>query len=189
MVTPAMQLELRAGQRKNMKRGRKPGKGKGKGGKGKKGKEPKNGKKAPTKTMKRKASKRNILKRNARKAKPVEMEPEEAAQTSSNKRKRVSKQEPEPQIHQERVQISSKVWRYEVLPQQVFGCGNCRFIFGGCKVCKNPSFRGKTAAKLRTELEGKTGIPAKDVGQADGSEREEAPAAQGPKRRRSRRSM
>lgn len=182
-----MQMDLRATQRKNMKRGRKPGKGKGKGGKGKKGKEPSNGKTSKNKTIKRKGSKRSILKRKASKTKPVEEETkhEEAKEESSNKRRRASKQDPEAHIHQERVQISSKVWRYEVLPEQIFGCGNCRFIFGGCKVCKNPSFRGKTAAKLRTEPEGKTGIPEKDAALADGNEMEDAPAPKGPKRRRS----
>ena len=55
-------------------------------------------------------------------------------------------------VVQGRVQEGGKKWRYEVLPNQVFGCSNCRFIFNGCTLCRRPAFRGKTAYQVRQEM-------------------------------------
>lgn len=56
-------------------------------------------------------------------------------------------------VHQERVG-HGRSWRYEILVGQQFGCTNCRYIYHGCKSCRKSTFRGKTAAQLRAEVEG-----------------------------------
>lgn len=61
-------------------------------------------------------------------------------------------------VHQDRVG-SGKGWRYQVLPNQKYGCANCRFIFNGCASCKKASFRGKSAAQLRAEEEASQAAP------------------------------
>ena len=55
---------------------------------------------------------------------------------------------PSKKVYQERVKVG-KTWRYQILPEQQFGCANCRFIYGGCRTCQNPKFRGKTAKAMR----------------------------------------
>lgn len=53
-------------------------------------------------------------------------------------------------VYQDRIQ-DGKRWRYKVLEGQVHGCSNCRFIYGGCAVCKKTTFRGKTAQQVWEE--------------------------------------
>lgn len=85
--------------------------------------------------------------------KPVEVEPP----VEQKRKKKQTEQEADPvRKHgkgsmQNRVNGKGGKWVYEVLPDQTLGCGNCRFIYGGCKVCQKPGFRGKSAAKMRLE--------------------------------------
>eukprot|EP00435_Cladocopium_sp_Y103_P030111 s1467_g7.t1 len=51
--------------------------------------------------------------------------------------------------YQKRLELGDGKWMYEVLPDQILGCSNCRCIFGGCKVCKREGFKGKSAAFFR----------------------------------------
>ena len=51
--------------------------------------------------------------------------------------------------HQRRVWLGPKKWVFEILEDQVYGCSNCRFIFGGCKPCFKDSFRGLRAEDLK----------------------------------------
>ena len=46
-----------------------------------------------------------------------------------------------------------KNWHYEVVEGQVFGCSNCRFIYNGCRSCKKPGFKGRTAKDVLAEAE------------------------------------
>ena len=46
---------------------------------------------------------------------------------------------------------AGRQWRYVVLPHQTLGCISCRFIFKGCRACKEDSFRGRNAAQEREE--------------------------------------
>ena len=54
------------------------------------------------------------------------------------------------EVHQNRVKLG-RSWRYEVLEGQVWGCSNCRFIWGGCTACRKASFRGKKAYEVFQE--------------------------------------
>ena len=69
---------------------------------------------------------------------------------------------------QERVG-EGRSWRYSILPNQVFGCRSCRFIFGGCGTCKKAGFRGRTAAMVREEEK----IGEGDVSGGVGEEKQE----------------
>jgi len=51
------------------------------------------------------------------------------------------------------LQQSGKGWVYRVLPEQQYGCSNCRYIFSGCAIVARLSFPGKTAAVMRAEQE------------------------------------
>jgi hypothetical protein len=75
-------------------------------------------------------------------------------------------------VYQERVDLGKRKWRYEILANQVFGCAACRFIFGGCKTCQNPKFRGRNAAQVRAE----EGPPATVLDSAGSNEVEPAVA-------------
>lgn len=140
-------MDLRANQRKNMKRGRKPGKGKKQ--KGKKS------------TLSRKKSKRQLLKAASKKAVDEEdvKSQQKEQQASARKRAKPKAEQPEEGCWPEGSEIKQwrvgegKNWRYAVLEGQTYGCSNCRFIYGGCKACQKPGFRGKTAADVRAEDE------------------------------------
>ena len=47
--------------------------------------------------------------------------------------------------HQRHIWLGPRKWVFEILPNQKYGCSNCRYIFGGCKPCVRPSFRGTRA--------------------------------------------
>ena len=161
-VTPQMQCAMRTEKTKNLKRGRKP-----KGKKGKKAvtspkrkvlksklKRSKHGSKSNNLGGKRAKGKGGTTKppATAKKAKktPVETQP-----PAVPKRKRAQEADPVRKhgrgSMQDRVTLENGKWVYEVLPDQTYGCGNCRFIYGGCKVCQKPGFKGKSAAKMRVE--------------------------------------
>lgn len=167
-ITPAMQLAARAEKRKSLKKGRKP-----KGGKraGKKGK----GKAATAKSTRNRSilkqgspTKTKTQKKTAKSSEPIstpsasiKAESEKPSKQPRRKAKaEASKANPKGEgeadkgskVYQSRV-VCGKTWRYEVLPDQVWGCSNCRFIHGGCASCKKPGFKGKTAAALRAEVE------------------------------------
>ena len=155
LVTPTMQSEMRSGQRKSLKRGRKPkgkGEGKSKATKGKKTKA----------TRKKIGKKRTMLlkaspKKSAKKGKKGTPEAQEPASKASKKRSKTSQPkasepaESSKAHQQERVYLNTGAWRYQVVEGQTLGCTNCRFIFNGCRSCRKPSFRGKKAADLLAE--------------------------------------
>ena len=170
-VTPLMQLDRRADNRKTLKRGRKAGKSR-KAVKGKKGiKEHKPAAKAKGKAkgprINRKPSKRVLkgekLKGKNGKGKVKKSQPKETEEAwegedwASNAWDGEAFEgeegyEEKPKVSQGRVELGKGAWRYEVLDDQIYGCSNCRFIYGGCKVCKRPQFRGRSAARVREEL-------------------------------------
>lgn len=166
---------MRTSQRKSLKRGRKPGKNKAKG----KDSKTRKAKKTTPKNVTSKGKKerrRNIWKSTSQASFTPEQLGEEApASTESNKsRKPPAKAEPkskamakakakpahkarskspkvantEAKVYQNRLQ-DGKRWVYEILPNQVYGCKTCRFIFGGCKTCRKEGFRGTSAAVAR----------------------------------------
>ena len=48
---------------------------------------------------------------------------------------------------------SKNQWIYEVLPDQFYGCKNCRFLYHGCKSCTKAKFRGIRAQTFAVEDE------------------------------------
>ena len=161
-VTPTMQHAKRSSKRATMKKGRKAKKGgkakkckakkdsKAKKGNAKTGKN-KNGKCAKksknTDTMidkpakgRRRSSKSGESKETKLKRKnKTERKPKDA-KNPTNKKTPAQTDEPSghSKVFQDRVDLGKGKWRYEVLENQVFGCSNCRFIFNGCKMCRNP---------------------------------------------------
>ena len=174
-VTPTMQHAKRSSKRATMKKGRKAKKGgkakkckakkdgKAKKGNAKTGKN-KNGKCAKksknTDTMidkpakgRRRSSKSGESKETKLKRKnKTERKPKDA-KNPTNKKTPAQTDEPSghSKVFQDRVDLGKGKWRYEVLENQVFGCSNCRFIFNGCKMCRNPNFRGRSAGDVRLE--------------------------------------
>ena len=139
-----MQNEMRSQQGKTLKRGRKSKKS------------------GDSKTnLKKKKSKRNILKAatgNAGKAKAPKKHTldDGCASGSDGRKKRKSAPKPVQPIlekdHHAQGRIGDgKKWQYEILPNQVFGCRSCRFIYGGCQTCQKPTFRGLCAAQARLQ--------------------------------------
>lgn len=163
-VTPLLQTTLRTSQRKAMKKGRKP--------KGKKSRaKAKRSRSGSTLTSPSKSQKNlKILKSKKRKqvlkeeaGTKVSGEQSEVPEVIPKpvRKRRAPKTESEAPVAtkkkqgcsvQERVDLGNGKWRYTVLDDQTYGCANCRFIFGGCKTCWNPKFRGRSAAKVRDEL-------------------------------------
>lgn len=146
-ATPGMQLSLRTKQTKSLKRGRKS----------------KKGQKAEKKTGRNR--KRNVLakEKQGKQGSTSKEKPEKKTKkgTKKDNKEKTDKangknngSDAAAAVKQERVG-QGKSWRYEILPDQVYGCSNCRFIFGGCQGCWKENFKGKTAAKLREELEAK----------------------------------
>ena len=169
-VTPVQQSEMRGKQRKTLKRGRKPGQGK-------------KGQRGETKSQKRAILKRkNTLKRkkvakegDAKPSSSSKSKKEKPARSTSKSEARASKKrsaEVEPgqkgvpkKVHQGRVELGGKKWRYEVLEGQIFGCSNCRWIYNGCRSCQKPSFRGRSAADIRlAEMAEKEGNNSSEKG-------------------------
>ena len=152
-VSPQMQSSMRTNQSKGLKRGRKKGrKGKGKGkftrGNSKlrvlnhiKGSE--------TKTKRGKKTDKVKVAKAPKKPKKVaaQEEPHQPAKTRRKDGKNGGGKEPK----QNRFNVAGKGWAYEVLPDQVLGCTNCRFIFNGCRNCSKKGFKGKSAAQMRLE--------------------------------------
>ena len=166
-----MQVSMRTSQRKTVKKGRKAKKSKKGGTKGGK----KGSKKSPAKDSKRskkptsevsqsnaalsKSKKKlEILKLKKKKSShadssaPAQLP--EAAAVEPKKRSNMKRKAKEDGIttyhsYQERVDLGNGKWRYQVLEDQYWGCSNCRFIYGGCKLCWNPKFKGRTAADVR----------------------------------------
>ena len=168
-----MQNAMRTEKRKTLKRGRKKGSGKkDKKGAGKKDKKDKKGKG----TYSRKGSKRSVLKaslkrstssddtskpKRSKKSKNAEIEtpiaPDPAhLEPASSGTKRKGKAEAKTgeikakKVYQNRIG-EGKNWQYEVVEGQVFGCSNCRFIYNGCRGCKKPGFKGRTAKDVLAE--------------------------------------
>ena len=149
-VTPSMQNEMRSKQGKNLKRGRKP----------KNPKQCAKGSKDSKTTLKKRKSKRNIQKETKTKGKggkakaPKKDSPTDDGASGSDGKKRKAtkpvKSTPETKHTQSRIG-DGKQWQYEILPNQVFGCRNCRFIYGGCRTCQKPTFRGLCAAQARLQ--------------------------------------
>lgn len=165
-ITPVMQNQKRATQRKGMKKGRKGKKGKNKGKKTAKT-SAKASKSKPSQTVGNSPIKRLSIMKQHLKKKGSDTDatlPAVVSKTSKRKAKPSSKAKarkdtkvdesqcetlPRPKkVYQERVKVG-KTWRYQILPEQQFGCANCRFIYGGCRTCQNPKFRGKTAKAMR----------------------------------------
>ena len=184
-----MQNAMRTEKRKGLKRGRKKGSGK----KGKKTAGKKDARKAKI-TYSRKGSKRNVLKKSlkhstssdgtpkpkrSRKSKNAEIEtasapdPDLAEPASSGTKKERQKTEAKTgeikakKVFQNRIG-EGKNWHYEVVEGQVFGCSNCRFIYNGCRGCKKPGFRGRTAKDVLAEAK---------HGEASGSKEEKGEVA------------
>ena len=162
-VTPQQQAALRTSRKKTLKKGRKKTKGKGaKGGKGPKGgKVPKGsgGETSKGGSPRKPSHRRQILRskssndpegKGGSKTKKAQVQPK--AKARSKKAPQKSKDlEAAGKTHraQKRLDTGDGRWMYEVLPDQIYGCSNCRCIFGGCKVCKREGFRGKSAAFFR----------------------------------------
>lgn len=160
-MTPQMQASMRTTQTKALTRGRKKGSKKNKG----------HGKRGKKSTLTRKATKQNLVKKGLREKKSASKPHPSAAKTTKKAKtgdsvskgpKRKAKEdatnEDKPrnksaERFQERFQQSGKGWVYRVLPEQQYGCSNCRYIFAGCANCRKPSFRGKSAAVMRAEQE------------------------------------
>ena len=162
-----MQTQKRATQRKVMKKGRKGKKGK----KGKKGHKTAKtsataSKSKPSKTVGNSPMKKlGIIKQHLKKqgsetdttvpAATSKTRKGKTTPASKAKAKKETKVEspcealpPPRKVYQDRVTVG-KTWRYMILPDQQFGCANCRFIYGGCRTCQNPKFRGKSAKEMR----------------------------------------
>ncbi len=151
-MTPQLQASMRTTQTKALKRGRK------KGRTGKKGSQ-KGGKKT---TLARKAKQRILKGSKAKKSDQKKPHPP-APKTIKNAKEGKTQAKPKANAgkaknkpaerFQERFQQSGKGWVYRVLPEQQYGCSNCRYIFSGCANCRKASFRGKSAAVMRAEQE------------------------------------
>ena len=169
-ITPGMQNDMRTSKRSTMKKGRKA-KVTGKKGKGTKSKiTRKNSSKLDILSSKssKKAKKNKAISEEAdhsaqeqaqgsTRPKPVAKAKAKAKATAKVSRAKVPRtsdqgsNEPDiAKVNQTRVG-DGKNWRYEVLPDQIYGCTNCRFIYGGCRNCKKDTFRGKTAHDIREE--------------------------------------
>ena len=185
-VTPVMQSTLRTNQRKTITKGRKPKKGKG-STKTKKGR--KTAKSAPSAmgTSPSKARKiilgKNKLKRKKEAEAAVSEAPKKSPKTTSKLQEpkaktravavaKTSQKKKGAGVYQDRVDLGDGKWRYAVLENQVYGCANCRFIFGGCKICWKENFRGRSAAQVRSEMEAVTEAKAvaEDVGEGEVAE-------------------
>ena len=177
-VTPAMQSEMRSSQRKTMKRGRKAKGKKGtlqrkgskrkllKTAKSKPGSKPTAGGGKPKKraaTDQASQSKRACLDKGA--TKPIA---KAKAQTSKTRKTRKASESAEAagdlppkaaKVHQERVG-EGRHWRYWVGEGQVYGCKNCRWIWGGCRSCRSPNFRGMNAEQMRAIQAQETAVSA-----------------------------
>ena len=154
-VTPLMQNSMRTGKRKTLKKGRKPGSKKKRAG---------HGTLSEPKTVSRRRSKLGKSKKWGSPTKKATRNTKSEPKTGE-KRKRVPKSDSKTskkhqpdkdeashgKVYQERVDLGKGKWRYEILADQVFGCAACRFIFGGCKTCQNPKFRGRSAAQVRAQ--------------------------------------
>ena len=170
-ATPGMQLSLRTKQTKSLKRGRKSKKGQNQKAETKKGRNRKRNVLAKSKQDKAKSTSKEKSKPERKRKTNPKLDNKE----KKNKTNAKNNGSDAAAVKQERVG-KGKSWRYEILPDQVYGCSNCRFIFGGCQGCWKENFKGKTAAMLREELE------AKDAG----TEKEKAKTEQegGEKKRR-----
>ena len=167
-VTPVQQMEMRTNQRKSLKKGRKPKKGKNGKGKSKlvKKKSKRNVLKAKAKAGKKTGSKQKT-KSKAKKAKndavpalatPIPEPMPEEKPGKKQGRKPIEQPDSEvakPKCKQERV-YTGKGWMYRVTEGQLLGCSACRFIFNGCKVCRSSKFKGKSAAQMLLEQQGST---------------------------------
>lgn len=178
-ITPVMQTQKRATKRKGMKKGRK----------GKKGKKTaktsaKASKSKPSQTVGNSPIKRLSIMKQHLKKKGSETDatvPAVVSKTSKGKAKPSSKAKarketkvdesqgetlpPSKKVYQERVKVG-KTWRYQILPEQQFGCANCRFIYGGCRTCQNPKFRGKTREIEALQRSASAGSSASQVAAA-----------------------
>lgn len=168
-VLPCQQSDLRSAQRKTLKRGRKPkedAKAKAlarrpsrrdilkKGGKSVKSKPAPQSGDGPK--LKRKAHIAEEPEVSQPKLKARKKKPSKENAMPEEKDNHVEKpldagSAKVPRVHQDRVDLGSGKWRYEVLEKQVFGCANCRFIYGGCRVCQKSTFRGRSAKDIRRE--------------------------------------
>lgn len=143
-----MQSSLRTSRKKDLKKGRK--KKTGSGGKGSK-----KGSNSKTKGNK----KRSILKRSkssstldlgkGEKVKPKKVKTATLPVEAEPKKPRKGKVPAMSKDHAQNRVVWGNSWMYEVLPNQIYGCSNCRCIWGGCKSCKKPGFRGKNAEYFR----------------------------------------
>ena len=161
---------MRTNQSKLLKKGRKKA-GKGKGS-GKKGRKQTNNRvtRSKRKVMKRGLKPRKPAGSKNKKTKRPDLPKSETstAASSSELAAPPSTKAPKPKAHKSkrkavgtpRVRLdgvrqgrinTGKGWVYEVLPNQVYGCRNCRYIFNGCRSCQKEGFRGKTAADMRQE--------------------------------------
>lgn len=145
-VTPQMQASMRTTRKKDLKKGRK--KKSGSGGKGSK-------KGSSSKTKKDSKKRRILQKANSSVGKGEKKKPKKkgiAATVSVADEPKKTRKGKVPAMSKDHAQnrvVWGNSWMYEVLPNQVYGCSNCRCIWGGCKSCKKPGFRGKNAEYFR----------------------------------------
>lgn len=183
-----MQVSMRTSQRKTVKKGRKAKKSKKVGTKGSKKKPSRDSKKSKKHSggsesnaaLSKSKSKRNLEVLKSKKGNgshadssaPAEL-PEARAvepETRVERKRKTTKEDwtekdwaTTPKVYQDRVDLGNGKWRYQVLEDQFWGCSNCRFIYGGCKNCWKPKFKGRTAADVREDESNKSAVSTSSV--------------------------
>ena len=202
-VSPSLQNEMRSTARKTMKRGRKS-KAKGK----KAGNTNLKRQKSKRQVLKAhlKASKQTTVestqhakgkgsKSRGKRHDPQTKLPKPEIETEQTTRKRNAKKgkadssataestHQHVKVSQNKVEDTKGRIVYEVLENQEFGCCCCRWIFNGCKICRNPNFKGKSVAARRAEQECAEQEKEYEGSEAVGGETEQEAAGTKPARK------
>ncbi|CAE7854188.1 unnamed protein product [Symbiodinium necroappetens] len=189
-VTPAMQREKAASKRVKGRRG--PGK---RGSKCKRVRKARDSGARSSKDIVDVGADEALVKKGAAKAtakakakskkeKPVPAPADGAAKDEPRPRKGRKPKVPEGESPDHDVQrhiwLSETRWVYEILPNQKFGCGGCRFLWFGCKACQKETFRGRNCEQMKEDPAYLEGLAAASGEAPEATE--EIPAVRAPTR-------
>ncbi|CAE7377900.1 unnamed protein product [Symbiodinium microadriaticum] len=87
------------------------------------------------------------------KEEPVPAHDAEAVEPRRRRGRKAKVPEGESADHdvQQHIWLSDTRWVYQILPNQKFGCGGCRFLWFGCKSCQKETFRGRNCNQMKKD--------------------------------------
>ncbi|CAE7557832.1 unnamed protein product [Symbiodinium necroappetens] len=87
------------------------------------------------------------------KEEPVPAHDAEAVEPRRRRGRKAKVPEGESADHdvQQHIWLSDTRWVYQILSNQKFGCGGCRFLWFGCKSCQKETFRGRNCNQMKKD--------------------------------------